>query len=195
MINQETLLILIYGIETLACIIIGFLALKYGKDLYFKGIGIQQDGSSIEIKGVKTQLKTVGSVLMLTSFAWGFLGWQIIPDYSKTKDKVNIGNLDPNVFKSSTFSEFEKQYLTGIESNPELTFDTWKTLAEKGVPEAEAVIGYAYFNGIGVEQNIDSSKAWLERLSLDYSPFVKDLEIQANNPKDVDFQTNDNNEQ
>ncbi len=167
--GNDTLIIIEYGIGALLCIIAGFFALKIGKDLYMSGAGISEEGSSIEVKGVKAQMKTVGSVVMLTSVAWGFLGMQIFPDYKRNKDGIILGSPAPKMASSNDFApekltELKSMYLEGVQRDSVSTFKTWKVLAEHEVPQAKAIISYAYKNGIGVEKNIDSSKFWTRKL-------------------------------
>lgn len=167
--GNDTLIIIEYGIGALLCIIAGFFALKIGKDLYMSGAGISEEGSSIEVKGVKAQMKTVGSVVMLTSVAWGFLGMQIFPDYKRNKDGIILGSPTPkmvssNDFTSEKFTQLKSMYLEGVQKDSASTFKTWKVLAEHEVPQAKAIISYAYKNGVGVKKNIDSSKFWNRKL-------------------------------
>jgi len=62
----------------------GILALIFGKDLYLQGVGLKHDGSIINVKKVKASLKTVGSVVMGTSVAWGFLAYLESPVLKKS---------------------------------------------------------------------------------------------------------------
>ena len=171
--TAETILILLYGLGALLCIVVGFAALKYGKDLYVSGIGLQQDGSSVDVSGAKIQLKTVGSVVMLTSIAWGVLAWQIFPDYhSDEAGNVKVGN-DKNLdemassfYKSTQFEELSEAYISGLAEDSSGTVDTWQKLAEHDVLEAQLMMGYAYKNGLGIDQNQDSSLAVIERIDL-----------------------------
>lgn len=60
----------------------GIAALFIGKGLFLKGVGLQSDGTKIETKKIKASLKTVGSVVMATSVAWGGLGYLASPSFS-----------------------------------------------------------------------------------------------------------------
>jgi len=62
-------------------IIGGILALFIGKNLYVRGVGLHHDGTEIEVDNIKASLKTVGSVVMATSVAWGGLGYLTSPSY------------------------------------------------------------------------------------------------------------------
>lgn len=60
----------------------GIVALIIGKSLYMRGVGLHHDGTKVEIDNIKASLKTVGSVVMATSVAWGTLGYLASPSYS-----------------------------------------------------------------------------------------------------------------
>ena len=61
----------------------GIYALKMGRQLYLKGIGLSPDGSVIETtRGpfkLKASLKNVGASVMLTSVVWAFIGYLALP--------------------------------------------------------------------------------------------------------------------
>ena len=85
-----TLTLLIKLGLSLFLIIGGFIALIIGNKLYRSGVGLNKDGSKVEYEEVKIHLKTVGSVVMATSVAWGGLGYLAIPKYSKSSSGVEV---------------------------------------------------------------------------------------------------------
>ncbi|WDV48062.1 tetratricopeptide repeat protein [Clostridiaceae bacterium M8S5] len=54
----------------------------------------------------------------------------------------------------------EKYYLSGQYKK---CFDGHLKIAEKGYPLAECQIGYFYYEGLGIEKDIDKSFYWTER--------------------------------
>lgn len=80
----------------------GIGALFLGYRLYRSGVGLREDGATIETKEAKFHLKTVGSVLMLTSFGWGWLCLSASPKYSIDGNKIDIA-LEPSEAKINIF--------------------------------------------------------------------------------------------
>lgn len=76
---------LVRGGLSLLFVICGFTALVVGARLYYKGMGHSPDGSSIDASGGKfklsASLKTVGSMMMITSILWGLLAYLSLPRY------------------------------------------------------------------------------------------------------------------
>jgi hypothetical protein len=70
----------------------GIAALFIGKSLFLKGAGLQSDGTKIETKKIKASLKTVGSVVMATSIAWGGLGYLASPSFSYGPEGTKVAS-------------------------------------------------------------------------------------------------------
>lgn len=77
--DPVSLTIILKFVLALLLIAGGVLALFFGKNLYLRGVGLQHDGTTVDFKKIKASLKTVGSVVMGTSVAWGFLGYLASP--------------------------------------------------------------------------------------------------------------------
>ena len=71
----------------------GIVALFIGKNLYVRGVGLHHDGTEVEIDNIKASLKTVGSVVMATSVAWGGLGYLTSPSYSLGPEGEKVASL------------------------------------------------------------------------------------------------------
>jgi hypothetical protein len=69
--NPVTLVIIVKATIAIFSILVGLCAMWYGVGLYRSGVGLKSDGSTVELENAKVKLKTVESVLMLTSFSWG----------------------------------------------------------------------------------------------------------------------------
>ncbi len=100
----EIAFLAIKGLLAVCLVAGGLYALKIGYRLYLKGVGLVPDGSEDDGKNgalrVKASLKTVGSVVMATSVAWGALGYFASPKsltISPTKTEVANGELDLEV--------------------------------------------------------------------------------------------------
>jgi hypothetical protein len=88
--DQLTLLIVIRGILALGFVVAGIAALRIGSRLYAQGTGLKRDGTVVNAQQGKfklqASLKTVGSVLMLTSVAWGVLAYLSLPKAKVSSD-------------------------------------------------------------------------------------------------------------
>jgi cell wall-associated NlpC family hydrolase len=96
--DRVTLLLTCKSVISVLLVFGGIFALVIGYKLYLKGIGIISDGSRIEINNAKASLKTVGSVVMVTSVAWGGFGYLASPKYLWRKESVTVssfGNHSP----------------------------------------------------------------------------------------------------
>ncbi len=77
--DAPSFLILARTIISIVLAVGGIVALCFGYFLFRSGIGLSEDGTTIKWKKVKIHLKTVGSVLMLTSFSWGWFSLSAMP--------------------------------------------------------------------------------------------------------------------
>ena len=70
-------------ILSLGFLAVGFLSLMYGVRLFSKGVGSDPDNSVVVLgigkKQVEVSLRTVGSVVLATSVAWGSLAYLTLP--------------------------------------------------------------------------------------------------------------------
>ena len=61
------LIIIFRFILSVLFLVTGFCALIIGASLYRSGVGLSQDGTTVDIRKIKGTFKTVGSVVMMTS--------------------------------------------------------------------------------------------------------------------------------
>ena len=97
--NLTLIAIIIKSILAGLLIVGGIVAIFIGRGLYIRGVGLNPDGTQVEIDNIKASLKTVGSVVMATSVAWGFFGYLSSPDllsseHGKDVVSLKIPNLD-----------------------------------------------------------------------------------------------------
>jgi hypothetical protein len=100
----------------------GILAIYFGYRLYLNGVGSTSDGSSVEVKNIKIHMKTIGSVLMTTSVAWGYICYLIAtPTISKTGNDFVIDKLTSQVDSLSYVNDMNNSVLNAvIEQNPDV---------------------------------------------------------------------------
>ena len=92
---MDPAIITIISKSILAALLIGggIAALFIGKNLYLKGIGLQPDKTTVVAHKIKASLKTVGSVVMTTSVAWGGLGYLTSPTFSYGPEGTKVASL------------------------------------------------------------------------------------------------------
>lgn len=101
MASPVELIISIRGVLSLLFIGAGITALIIGGKLYSKGTGLMEDGAEVTAKEKKIKLKTVGSVVMATSIAWGYLAFLSLPKYIDNNIEVKSRNIDPSIFDTT----------------------------------------------------------------------------------------------
>jgi len=93
------LIILIKGILAFLLIIGGIYALFIGRKLYLRGVGLAPDKSIIETDvgtfKLKASLRNIGAFVMLTSIAWGYIGYLASPTYKQIKDEIIVTHKAP----------------------------------------------------------------------------------------------------
>jgi hypothetical protein len=94
------LVIIIRGVLSLLFIGAGIAALIIGWKLYVRGVGVTKDGTQMAFKRKKVTLKTVGSVVMATSVAWGYLAYLSLPRYKDRMHDIELMAPPPSKEKS-----------------------------------------------------------------------------------------------
>jgi hypothetical protein len=102
----------------------GIVALFIGRSLYLKGMGFKPDSSSVAAHKVKASLKTVGSVVMATSVAWGGLGYLTAPHFTNGPGGTSVA-----VLKLPNFD---------VVANP-IVFTISKEIASKLLSDTDAL--------------------------------------------------------
>lgn len=105
-------------ILSLGFLIAGVYTLHKGFDLYSTGVGLYSDGSHVSGSGeageIDVSLKTVGSVVMMTSVVWGIIAFFTLP---KVKYQSPYGSFDAKLaIKEAEFPS--KKYLDNIFLRP-----------------------------------------------------------------------------
>lgn len=81
--NELTIFILARSLLSVLFIIGGLYSLKKGFQLYINGVGLKEDSlhlsASSDKNSINLSLKRVGTVVMLTSIAWGTLAYLVMP--------------------------------------------------------------------------------------------------------------------
>ncbi|MGD0266726.1 MAG: hypothetical protein ABSD47_17485 [Candidatus Methylomirabilota bacterium] len=83
---NATLALLTYGFVAVALVAAGIYALNRGFKLILSGRGRSKEESSVELLGFKAAVGSLGALVMVTSFLWGFAAVYALPKYK-----------DPNV--------------------------------------------------------------------------------------------------
>ncbi len=162
--NDSTIILIFYGMSTILCIIVGIIAIKYGYSLYSKGVGLESDGTSIQINKIKIKLQTTGSIVMFTSVVWGILAYLILPEYDNGETHIAHTKIDGESFLAETVNEdVFALYAKSIKTDSLNSIMKWGELAKNDVTEAQIMVSYGYKNGIGYSANIDSSMFWIKK--------------------------------
>jgi hypothetical protein len=101
--QDSTMVIAIYGAMSLSLVGVGFYSLKKGFDLIDRHQS-NKEYSTISLGKLRVSLGSLGGLVMLTSFLWGYAATKIMPRYQdkdtlisvqKTidKNKINIDKL------------------------------------------------------------------------------------------------------
>ena len=138
--EQTTLTLMIRGVIALSLIAGGVFALFIGRRLYLEGIGLAPEGTVIQTQGkrfnLKASLKTVGTVVMVTSVLWGFLGYLALPSLgSETMEKINYEKGFEDGRTASDIFQFMNLYQEKL-----LAMSTTITLVKKAGNETALVI-------------------------------------------------------
>lgn len=178
-----TTALLVRGVLALLLIVGGIVALFLGNKLYRDGIGLAPDGSVIKTStgkfDIKLSLKTVGSVVMITSVAWGFFGYLTSPELRRSPTDLEISQLiGPEIAKVA--SRGLAASLGGRENvrqDPQVLIEAFNAAADAarllspfGTIEAVAVGEGDY----GVATSVESvtSLAGMHSFDIVYSPSV-----------------------
>jgi hypothetical protein len=119
--NGTTLTLCIYWSISFALIGVGFYALNRGYKLILSGRGKSKEESTVELFGLKATVHSIGALVMITAFLWGFAASRTVPSY-ETND-VRIKALMASL-------EQKDQKLAEFQSN---LFNTKALLATKEV--------------------------------------------------------------
>lgn len=192
--NDPTIAALIIkAVLAMLLIIGGFVALFMGKNLYVRGVGLAVDGSQVEVNNVKASLKTVGSVVMATSVAWGWLGYLASPtlssgEYGTGVAYLNIDNLDVRATAlTANINELDGAYIKydavmlgkGFES----AIDKLNSTSGKAITinNTSVPIGSNNFHIIqtGMKKNIIYNQVETDQgtIAVSYEPVVKGNEL------------------
>ena len=106
--ETEDYLLIVKCVIALMLIGGGVYALRLGFKLYMNGVGLSHDGTTIEHDKAKASLKTVGSVVMTTSVAWGALGYFSSPGLKKGSDGfLEIASLSSSPVSSIRLAQLD----------------------------------------------------------------------------------------
>ena len=87
--NELTIFILARSLLSILFILGGLYSLKKGFQLYINGVGLKEDSfhlsASTDKSSINLSLKRVGTIVMLTSIAWGFLAYLVMPQGIRAK--------------------------------------------------------------------------------------------------------------
>ena len=88
--DPVTMTVFFKGIAMILAILGGVLAILFGYKLFDRGIGQNSDDAQFEFGKVKISVKSVGGVLMGTSFLWVYAGVLLSPNLEKTGEDYRI---------------------------------------------------------------------------------------------------------
>jgi hypothetical protein len=121
MIMNATIVLLIYGSIALGLICGGIIALLKGFKLIMKGRGKKSEKNSIEFVGLKVRLSSIGSLVMITAFMWGWAAVKALPDYKDQLVEIHTAKLNLELNKSiNEIALLEKEHPNIINNNTNL---------------------------------------------------------------------------
>jgi hypothetical protein len=97
---NATITLLIYGVIAVGLLGGGLFALAQGFRLVLQSKGKTKEESSIEFFGVRVNVSSLGSLVMLTAFLWGWAANLALPNY--TDAHVEISALEEILDKAHT---------------------------------------------------------------------------------------------
>lgn len=90
--SESIVFLIIKALGAFAFIIGGYLSLKIGTNLFKEGTGLQKTITKIELpNGIKIFLSSVGSLVLLSSALWAYLGYSTFPKTYKLTDNGSNG--------------------------------------------------------------------------------------------------------
>jgi hypothetical protein len=84
--TNATITLFMYWSIALLLIFGGIFSLKKGFRLIQSGNGANHERSSITLMKIKISVGSIGALVMVTAFLWGWAAKTCMPSYSKTKD-------------------------------------------------------------------------------------------------------------
>jgi len=91
---NATITLLVYWSIAIGLIGGGIFALSKGFQLVLAGKGKTKEESSIEFLGVKATVGSIGSLVMVTAFMWGWAAKQSLPNYKDAEVEIHALKLD-----------------------------------------------------------------------------------------------------
>ena len=86
--NGEIVTLIIYGSIALLLAVGGIYSLKMGFKLIAKGKGKKPEESSINFLGFKATTGSIGALVMITAFMWGWAAKLSLPQYDDGQTKI-----------------------------------------------------------------------------------------------------------
>ena len=91
----------IYGFVSLALVTGGVFSLTKGFKLVLEGKGKTKEESSIEFAGIKITVGSIGGLVMITAFMWGWAAVQALPKLSQNPDgAIEIARLQSKLART-----------------------------------------------------------------------------------------------
>lgn len=86
--RNVTITLLMYWSIAAALVVGGIFSLKKGFDLVLSGKGGAPQDNQISIFGLKASLGSLGALVMVTAFLWGYAASLTLPDYKDTEVQI-----------------------------------------------------------------------------------------------------------
>lgn len=85
-------------IISLALVVVGYMAIRYGYKLFIAGVGLHEENGKLKIRGPKVNIEfvssSVGGLLMLTSIGWASATYFSLPRYASNNGNVEVASFD-----------------------------------------------------------------------------------------------------
>jgi len=120
--NGETITLIIYGSIALILAIGGIYSLRKGFQLIANGNNKSIEESTITFLGLHVTTGSIGAMVMITSFMWGWAAKMALPQYKDgnitTKElRQQLAVAQTNVKSLTTKTKVQSQQLTSLKSN------------------------------------------------------------------------------
>lgn len=155
LVMNATITLLIYWSIALGLICGGLISLVKGFKLIMEGKGKSREESSIEFCGLKVHVSSLGSLVMITAFLWGWAAVKALPDYKDQLVEIRTANLKLELNNSiAQIASLEQEHSDLIKKDRALKEAL--SVAKTNLTDSQMVFAYGDRKNIQLNEFTDS---------------------------------------